>query len=349
MKLSGNNKCVDLHLHIDGAVRPKTIFEISQKRDLRVKFSSEKEASNYMLCKEGSTLGAFLEPFKLITNAIAGNPESIAKVTRDFVEDCYEKSKLCFLEVRLCPIFWAKDDLNSEQVLKIVLDTLDESCKKYGISYSVTLAILRTSPEMAKEVLDLAQKYQVHRVTGFDIAGDDGVVSEKLSSEIHWAYDEANRIGLFRTAHAGENGNAASVRQAIENFDVSRIGHGYRVLDDPDVYALAKSRNIHFEVCPKSSLCTGSVSLVLSEHPILQFEKDGINYSINTDDPSITGHWLQDEFDLCQKIGLTSAQIEAANIRAAMATFLPPEEKEELVEHVLKRSSKNVVRLFSQE
>ncbi|KAL3313853.1 hypothetical protein Ciccas_007536 [Cichlidogyrus casuarinus] len=313
MKLSSNNKCVDLHLHIDGAVRPKTIFEISQKRDLGVKFSSEKEASDYMLCKEGSTLGAFLKPFNLMTNAIAGNPESISKVTRDFVEDCYEKSKLCFLEVRLRPIFWAKDDFNSEQVLKIVLDTLDESCKKYGISYSVTLAILRTSPEMAKEVLDLAQKYQVHRVTGFDIAGDDGVVSEKLSSEIHWAYNEANRIGLFRTAHAGENGNAASVRQAIEIFDVSRIGHGYRVLDDPD------------------------------------FEKDGLNYSINTDDPSITGHWLQDEFDLCQKIGLTSAQIEAANIRAAMATFLPPEEKEELVEHVLKRSSKNVVRLFSQE
>ena len=90
-----------------------------------------------------------------------------------------------------------------------------------------------------------------------------------------------------------------------------RIGHGYRVLDDENIYRECLERNVHFECCPTSSILTGSVALDLQKgHPILQFAKDGASFSISTDDPTVTNTQLSDEYALLSKWGLTESQLQ---------------------------------------
>ena len=89
-----------------------------------------------------------------------------------------------------------------------------------------------------------------------------------------------------------------------------RIGHGYKVLESPEIYARCLSQGIHFETCPHSSILTGAVHLenILS-HPILRFAEDNVNFSINTDDPTVTGTRMQDEVEMVQSWGLNEVHL----------------------------------------
>ncbi len=96
--------------------------------------------------------------------------------------------------------------------------------------------------------------------------------------------------------------------QAIFDLHAERIGHGYNVVENEDIYKDCLERRIHFECCPTSSLVTGAVGLKqLLEHPILQFAADDANFSINSDDPTITGTYVSDEYDLLKSWGLNEA------------------------------------------
>ena len=121
-------------------------------------------------------------------------------------------------------------------------------------------------------------------------------------------FEEAKRLGIHRTVHAGEVGPAENVRVALDDLHAERIGHGYRVLDDPEVYRRCLQENVHIEVCPSSSIVTKAVDASVAtsnRHPILQFVKDEANFSINTDDPTITFTGLSDEIDLVKSWGLS--------------------------------------------
>ena len=93
----------------------------------------------------------------------------------------------------------------------------------------------------------------------------------------------------------------------MEELFAERIGHGYRVMQDPELYEKCIKAGIHFEACPSSSMLTGSVSLsdaALLKHPVLQFARDNANFSVNTDDTTVTGHGLDHEFELLRTWGL---------------------------------------------
>ena len=118
------------------------------------------------------------------------------------------------------------------------------------------------------------------------------------------AFSEVGRLGLGRTVHAGEDGPAEAVRQAVQQLGATRIGHGYHTVDDEvrisvvftqlglmltyyfsvhvsPWYSDCLSRRVHFEACPNSSWHTGSVPKSKTPHPILKFVRDGANFSIN--------------------------------------------------------------------
>ena len=89
-----------------------------------------------------------------------------------------------------------------------------------------------------------------------------------------------------------------------------RIGHGYHVLGNPGIYRECLEQGIHFEMCPHSSLLTGSVKMQdLHNHPVIRFAEDGANFSINTDAPSISGCWIGQEFDIVRSWGLPESHL----------------------------------------
>ena len=134
--------------------------------------------------------------------------------------------------------------------------------------------------------------------------------------------------------------NSFSSRQTYSDImGAERIGHGYAALDDISVYERCRKENVHFEVCPTSSIMTGAVSAgdaASLKHPIIRFAQDNINFSINTDDPTVTGTYIQHEIELIRSWGLTETHITRSMFNAARSSFLPQDEKKDLLKKLRK-------------
>jgi len=151
--------------------------------------------------------------------------------------------------------------------------------------------------------------------SGLDLAGNEAVSALPF-------------VPLFRklelpvTIHAGEAGGAANVRQAIEKFGALRIGHGVRAFGDAELLRLARRKKIHFELCPTSNLQTGAAR-DWDRHPAWEAWDLGIDCSLNTDDPSISGVRLQDEYEHARRAGWNEVHLQYSSVNAASAAFIP--------------------------
>jgi adenosine deaminase len=141
---------------------------------------------------------------------------------------------------------------------------------------------------------------------------------------------------LHLTIHAGEWGGAQNVRQAIEVLSAERIGHGVRVLEDPAVTALARERGTIFEVCVTSNYQSG-VFTELKAHPIRAMFEQGLQVTVNTDDPSVSRITLSSEYHVvCEELGVPLDTLKRSILSAAQAAFLPEAGKDRLVAGVKK-------------
>jgi len=109
---------------------------------------------------------------------------------------------------------------------------------------------------------------------------------------------------------------------------------GYRVLEDEKLYQKCLKDRVHFETCPTSSILTGAQSTDIFYHATLRFAEDGANFSINSDDPMVTGTWLQEEYELVKSWGLNETHIVRANVNALRSSFLPEDEKKALMKQL---------------
>jgi len=141
------------------------------------------------------------------------------------------------------------------------------------------------------------------------------------------------------TIHAGEWGPAIHVKEAIEEFDAERVGHGVRVLEDQNIIALAREKQTAFEVCLTSNYQSGVVKS-LETHPLMRLLDEGLNVTINTDDPSISRITLSHEYyTACEDLHMQQDALRQRIVAAAQAGFLADNEKENLVNQ-LKRDLK---------
>ncbi|CAF1241805.1 unnamed protein product [Rotaria sordida] len=215
------------------------------------------------------------------------------------------------------------------------------------------------------EIVELAHKYRSAGVVGIDLAAGDEY--EHSVAPHVTAFQRATELGIHRTVHAGESGSADSVRQAIEQCHAERIGHGYAIIDDPSVYELIHSRDIHLECCLTSSLQTNAVGkyapkdcdiqekhLMLNGqetntklhlhmkskkevwHPLHHFARDHLNFSLSCDDPSVSQITIEHEYKhALVDLKLSPAQLTQCVFNAARSSFLPEKEKDELMNRLL--------------
>nr|NP_001187648.1 adenosine deaminase [Ictalurus punctatus]ADO28933.1 adenosine deaminase [Ictalurus punctatus] len=336
MNFNKSRHGVELHLHLDGGSRPATIFKYAKQKNILVPGNDAVEFESSLIVKQPNSLGSFLKTFDYLLPPIVGDAEAITQVTLDFLEDCVNKGGLGYVEPRFSPHFFAGNGLSVDEATKTVLSALERGSEMFDIQCRAILCMMRHCPKWSDEVVSLAMKYQPHGVVAVDVAGDDkpcdGTNTDAL---IKSAFQKAHKNGLHCIAHAGENGCAASVTEAVYEMYSERIGHGYHILEDATIYSDTKTKNIHFEVCPLSSRLTGSVTCDWTKHPVHYFLRDNINFSFSTDDPTVTGQWLLAEKKmLTTEVGVTHEQIQQANLRAANACFLKADEKEDLLNHL---------------
>jgi adenosine deaminase len=314
---------VDLHRHLEGSLRVESLKEIAAQHGISLP-DRDFHALVQMQPSDTLNFSTFLSKFQTLRQFYR-SPEVIERITREAVEDAAHDS-IIYLELRFTPVALGRlQGFSAARVMDWVAQSAQEAARACGITVKLIASINRHEPvEIAEEVARLAAERIDLGIIGLDLAGNEAQFPALPFAGI---FREARESGLHITVHAGEWGGVENIREAIEVFGAERIGHGVRVMDDPMVVDLAKERGTTFEVCVTSNYQSGVVPALI-DHPLPRMINAGINVTLNTDDPSISGITLSDEYILAQdELGLSSRILSGCILNGAKESFLPGREK----------------------
>ena len=325
---------VELHRHLEGTLRLDTMNDIAQRHGIAVP-TDVLDLSNLvqMQDRENFSFQNFLAKFNTL-RLFYRSPEAIQRITREAIEDA-AKDNVKYMELHFTPVALSRAERFSlHDVVEWVISSAQSAAQEFGLSVKLIASVNRhESHELAEQVARLAVEHKDHGVVGMDLAGNE---ADFKSEPFYGVFREAKQAGLHITIHAGEWGPAANVREAIEQLGAERIGHGVRVLEDSQVTALAKERGTVFEVCVTSNYQSGVVP-ELDRHPLTKMMDEGLNVTINTDDPSISRITLSDEYHVvCDELGVSMENLKQRILAAGQAAFLPEAERGQLVETLKK-------------
>jgi adenosine deaminase len=324
---------VELHRHLEGSLRVPTMMEIVRAHNLDVKNTGYLRPLVQVDHEDPYTFENFLSKFGTL-RLFYKSPEIIKRITWEAIEDA-ALDNIRYLELRFTPVALSRaEGFPMAQVVDWVLESVKQAAARYQILVRLIVSINRhESISQAQKVLEIALDRMDRGIVGIDLAGNEAEFSAAPFGDLlSIARDE----GLRLTVHAGEWGSSDNVIQAIRKFGAERIGHGIRVMDDPEAIALAKDCGTVFEVCLTSNLHSGVVEK-LSDHPIQRMLDEGLNVTINTDDPSISRINLSTEYQLIrEQIGVPIEIIGERIQAAAQAAFLPDKLRKRLAGKIKK-------------
>ncbi|MEB3236628.1 MAG: adenosine deaminase [Candidatus Sericytochromatia bacterium] len=288
---------VDLHLHLDGALRPATIVALAEPLGL-----DGAAILDGLAAIGAGRLDAYLAHFDAVLPLLQ-TPEALARVAEEAVLDAAEQG-LGHVEIRICPWQHLKGNLTLERATRAILEGLDAGSRKSGIPAPMIVCLLHgMSEQEAEDLATLAVRLRPEGVAGLDLAGNEGG-GFRIES-FRRAFSIAAEGGLRRTVHAGEAGPGLHVRRAILELGAERIGHGTAILEDEEAIALARDRGVLLECCLSSNLHTGAIAR-LEDHPLRAMMERGLKVSLNTDNPTLSRTTLAREWELARThLGLT--------------------------------------------
>jgi len=317
---------VELHLHLEGAVRPATLRELSQNRSgLRQKVDewiAERHAQGFRY----QNFREFLDAFKLVTLLIE-TPQDYALATTRLMEWLAEQN-VRYAEIIFAAgvLLWKQQPV--ETVFETVADAVAAAEERTGVRVRwIFDAIRHFGADHAREVLHWAGRYRARGVVAFGIGGDEARGPARLFRDV---FQEARDLGLHGVAHAGEACGPESIRDAVELLGAERIGHGLTALRDASVTALLRERQIPLEVCPSSNVSTGLIPR-FEDHPLPDFLKAGLTVTLNSDDPAMFGTSLAEEFlRSASCFEFSRETLTCLHRNAVAASFLSDDEKQQL-------------------
>ena len=282
---------VELHLHLEGSVRPETLLELS-----RAKGRLQKETEDWISqrARRGfrySGFKEFLNAFKLVA-LLLETPSDYALITSRLMEWlAVQNVKYAEITLSVGVLLWKKQSVPA--VFEAVAHAACETGSRLGVRVNwIFDAVRQFGAGHARAVLRWAVRFRSAGVVAFGLGGDEkGGPADQFVA----VYREARDFGLHVTAHAGETAGPESIRKSIELLGAERIGHGLAAAQDESVMGLLRDRGVSLEVCPTSNVCTGVLPR-LEDHPLPRFLRSGLIITLNSDDPAMFGTSLEGEF-----------------------------------------------------
>jgi adenosine deaminase len=320
---------IDLHRHLEGSLRIESLIEIAAQHhiDLPVQTTEELRPLVQMTAVDRD-FRDFLGKFNILRRFYQ-SPDIIQRLVYEVVADA-AADNVKYLELRFTPMALAKArQFPLEEVVDWVIEAVGRAEADHDIQVRLIASFNRHEPfEVGRRVTEIVADRMDKGIGGLDLAGDEVNFGTVQFGPL---FREARASGMGITIHAGEWNGPEVVRMAIERLSAERIGHGVRIVEDPAVVDLARERRIAFEVCITSNVQTGSVRW-LSEHPLREMYRRGLRTTINTDDPSISGIVLSDEY----WTSVTELELQVGDVKdmimgAAESAFLPPAGRAALV------------------
>jgi len=301
---------IELHVHLEGTVRPAALFQIARRNGVPLPAESVEDLAGLY---EFRDFRHFLEVWMMTTGALR-TERDFRQVVVDYAAEAAAHGAV-YLEGIFSPSEPAARGVPWEEVFAGYCDGGAEAWERHGVRVNLTPDITRGFP-LEAAVLTVAHAL-AHADRGIVGIGLGGAEREYPPEPYGPVFARARDGGLGSVPHAGEAEGAASVRSALEVLGADRIRHGIRALEDPALVRDLVQRGIVLDVCPTSNVRTGVVGS-LAGHPLPRLLEAGVECTINTDDPAMFGTDLGAELRTAVSLGASARACYAAGVHGAL-------------------------------
>src|SRR5262247_2824782 len=321
----------DLHCHLDGSLRLRTILELAEQQRVRLPAHDDDRLAKLIYPGEScKSLEDYLKAFD-ITLAVLQEEEALHRAAFELAEDA-ARENVRYMEVRYSPMLHTRHGLKLTSVVEAVLAGLRAAHDTLGIEANVILCGIRNiSPQSSLEMAELAVAYKGRGVVGFDLAGAE---YDHPREHHKMAFQLVRSNNINCTIHAGEAYGPESISQALHVCGAHRIGHGCRLREDGDLLHYIADHRIPLECCPSSNVQTGAVR-DLASHPLKLYFNLGLRVTVNTDNRLVTDTTVSKELWLCHtQMGIALGDLKHIVLNGFKSAFLPFHVKQQYLRRV---------------
>jgi len=297
-----NYKKAELHMHLEGSLEPEMLLDLAVKNNVQLKYNSIdeiKKAYNF------NNLQEFLDLYY--------QGMSVLQTKQDFYDLTYayltkaHYDNVTHTEMFIDPQGHTSRGIALKNVFEGITEAIRDAEKNYSIKGSIIVCFLRHLSE--KDALETFDKVMYFR-NNFIGIGLDSSEKGNPPSKFRNLFDKARKENLRLVAHAGEEGPASYVWEALDILGVERIDHGNVILSDEELIKRVVKDKIPLTMCPLSNK---SLKVVpdLRNHQALELLNHGVKVTINSDDPAYFGGYINKNYEeITKALSLTKEEVE---------------------------------------
>jgi aminodeoxyfutalosine deaminase len=301
---------IELHVHLEGTVRPRTLLEIARRNDIALPGDTAEELQELYAFTD---LAHFIDVWFLVTAALR-TADDFRQITVDYAEEAARHGAV-YVEGIFAPTVPARKGVDLDTMFEGYCDGVQEARERLGVEVRLTPDLNRTSPpEEAEGIVRQAIAYRDRGVVGVGLGGvEEQAPPEQFAGEFRLAREG----GLGSVPHAGEVMGPPSVWGALTALEADRIRHGIRCMEDPSLVRELVDRGVVMDVCPTANDRVGAVES-FDRHPLPEMVAAGLRCSLSTDDPAMFGVDLSSEYGEAASRGLSPREFYEVGVEGAL-------------------------------
>jgi aminodeoxyfutalosine deaminase len=310
----------ELHVHHVGSASPAIVSELAMRHPGVVPVDTD-ELRRFF---EFRDFAHFVEVYLAVV-ALIRTDADVRYLTYEVARELATTQQVRYAELTCTPYTSVlPDDPDHGIPIEAYTEAIEDARLAAERDFGIVLRWIYDIPgesgmPAADATLSFATNHRVDALVGFGLGGPEiGVNRPQFKPH----FDAARRVGLRSVPHAGETTGPETVWDAIRVLGAERIGHGTSAARDPRLLEHLAKHGIPLEVCPSSNVATRSVAS-LAEHPIQAFRDAGITVTVNSDDPSMFGTSLNQEYEIAARLldldAAGVADLARAGVRASFA------------------------------
>jgi aminodeoxyfutalosine deaminase len=301
---------IELHVHLEGTVRPATLLEIARRNDYALPAETEEGLAELYDFRD---FAHFIEVWILTTNALR-TEEDFRQVVVDYAAEA-KRHGAVYLEAIFSPIERTWRGISWDAIFEGYCSGAQLARELHGVEVRLNPDITRRAPlEDGHALVHHAARYRERGVVAVGLGGEEAYYPNGPFAPVFRA---ARAAGLGSVPHAGEVVGPESVRTAIDELEPDRIRHGFRAIEDPALVEELAERGLVLDITPVSNVRTGAVAS-LEEHPLPELVRAGVRCSVSTDDPVMFDTDLTREYQAAEALGLDPRTLYEAALSGAL-------------------------------
>jgi len=308
----------EIHVHLEGATRAETSYTVAQRNGVKLPVDSLEEWRRYFAFRD---FPHFIDVYRTTADSIRTVDDLALLIAQFYVDQAQQNIRYteCFVSMSL-----HLRRLGEGEILDALAQGMERGATVTDARVAFIADISREDVGTQEAVLNLALRgARRGLIIGLGLGGLEAEFPPHLFRE---TYAKAKAAGLQIVAHAGEAAGWESVRAAVDELDVTRIGHGFRIVESPAYMAEQRDRGTVFEVCPVSNYALGNVPAG-RPHPIRAMLDAGLRCTLNSDDPSMFSTDLAAQYACLAEQGFSWDELWALNRQTLESTFLDERDK----------------------